>query len=40
VVNFKANSGLIGEFVDVRVTEALTNSLRGELVSYDHPQPA
>jgi tRNA-2-methylthio-N6-dimethylallyladenosine synthase len=40
VVNFKADPGLIGQFVDVRVTEALTNSLRGELLSYDHPQPA
>jgi tRNA-2-methylthio-N6-dimethylallyladenosine synthase len=33
VVNFKGESGLIGEFVDVVITEALPNSLRGELVT-------
>ncbi|MDM8562946.1 tRNA (N6-isopentenyl adenosine(37)-C2)-methylthiotransferase MiaB [Candidatus Marithioploca araucensis] len=33
VVNFKANASLIGEFVAVRITEALPNSLRGELMS-------
>jgi tRNA-2-methylthio-N6-dimethylallyladenosine synthase len=34
VVNFKANDyDLIGEFVNVRITEALPNSLRGELHS-------
>jgi len=32
VVNFKGNPELIGEFVDVTITEALPNSLRGELV--------
>jgi tRNA-2-methylthio-N6-dimethylallyladenosine synthase len=32
VVNFFGHDGLIGEFVDVRLTEALPNSLRGELV--------
>lgn len=32
VVNFKADESLIGEFVDVSITEALPNSLRGELV--------
>jgi len=32
VVNFDAAPGLIGEFVDVRITEALPNSLRGEIV--------
>ncbi|MCU7934220.1 MAG: tRNA (N6-isopentenyl adenosine(37)-C2)-methylthiotransferase MiaB [Candidatus Thiodiazotropha sp. (ex Dulcina madagascariensis)] len=30
VVNFDAPFGLIGRFVDVRITEALPNSLRGE----------
>jgi tRNA-2-methylthio-N6-dimethylallyladenosine synthase len=30
VINFKGNSSLIGEFVDVTVTEVLPNSLRGE----------
>ena len=32
VVNFAGDQALIGEFVEVRVTEALPNSLRGELV--------
>jgi len=33
VVNFAAVPDLIGEFADVRITEALPNSLRGELVA-------
>jgi tRNA-2-methylthio-N6-dimethylallyladenosine synthase len=33
VVNFDADPALIGAFVDVRITEALPNSLRGELVT-------
>ncbi|MFO8024222.1 tRNA (N6-isopentenyl adenosine(37)-C2)-methylthiotransferase MiaB [Thiohalophilus sp.] len=33
VVNFKGDSELIGEFVEVTITEAMPNSLRGELVS-------
>lgn len=32
VVNFDAAPELIGQFVDVRITEALPNSLRGEIV--------
>ncbi len=32
VVNFAASQDLIGEFVDVRIIEALPNSLRGELL--------
>lgn len=32
VVNFKGSQDLIGTFVDVRITEAHPNSLRGELV--------
>jgi tRNA-2-methylthio-N6-dimethylallyladenosine synthase len=35
VVNFAAPASLIGQFVEVRITEALPNSLRGEL-----PEPA
>ncbi|WP_456373652.1 tRNA (N6-isopentenyl adenosine(37)-C2)-methylthiotransferase MiaB [Thiolapillus sp.] len=31
VVNFTAPASLIGQFVEVRITEALPNSLRGEL---------
>jgi tRNA-2-methylthio-N6-dimethylallyladenosine synthase len=33
VVNFEGSDELIGQFVTVRITEALPNSLRGELVS-------
>lgn len=33
VVNFKGDPELVGEFVDVTITEALPNSLRGELVN-------
>ncbi len=32
-VNFPAPPRLIGQFVDVRITEALSNSLRGEVVT-------
>ena len=35
VVNFPGNRRLIGRFVRVRITEALANSLRGELVDID-----
>ena len=33
VVNFSADHDLIGQFAQVRITEALPNSLRGELVN-------
>jgi len=33
VVNFVGEDALIGKFVDVRITEAYTNSLRGELLA-------
>jgi tRNA-2-methylthio-N6-dimethylallyladenosine synthase len=33
VVNFTADSSLIGSFVDVKITEALPNSLRGVLLN-------
>ncbi|PID63676.1 MAG: tRNA (N6-isopentenyl adenosine(37)-C2)-methylthiotransferase MiaB [Gammaproteobacteria bacterium] len=40
VVNFPADSELIGQFADVRITEARPNSLRGELVWVpDNRQP-
>lgn len=32
VVNFKADTHLIGKFVNIKVTESLPNSLRGEVV--------
>ncbi len=37
VVNFAGDAGLIGKFVDVRITEALPNSLRGEFVDVAEP---
>jgi len=36
-VNFTADQSMIGQFVNVRVTEALPNSLRGELLSVIEP---
>ena len=33
VVNFDGNAALLGEFVTVRITEALPNSMRGELAT-------
>ena len=33
VVNFDGSADLIGQFVDVRITEALPNSLRGEIMA-------
>ena len=33
VVNFPGNSRLIGEYVDVKITEAAAHSLRGEIVT-------
>jgi len=35
VVNFDADPALIGKFVDVKITEALPNSLRGAVVSTE-----
>jgi tRNA-2-methylthio-N6-dimethylallyladenosine synthase len=35
VVNFDADPVLIGKFVDVKITEALPNSLRGEVVATE-----
>ena len=40
VVNFDGGTELIGSFVDVRITEALPNSLRGRLVQEDKLQVA
>jgi tRNA-2-methylthio-N6-dimethylallyladenosine synthase len=39
VVNFKGHPRLIGEFVNVRITKALPNSLRGEAVAIDKQAP-
>ncbi len=35
VVNFAGNASLIGQFVNVKITEALPNSLRGEIIHDD-----
>jgi len=35
VVNFPGHPRLIGRFVQVRITQALSNSLRGEIVAFD-----
>lgn len=35
MVNFKGNARLIGHMVDVRITDALANSLRGEIVTHE-----
>lgn len=35
VVNFDGNARLIGHFVDIQITEALPNSLRGRLVAVE-----
>lgn len=35
VVNFSGSSRLIGQFVDVRITQARPNSLRGEILTRD-----
>ena len=37
VVNFDADPALIGRFVEVEITEALPNSLRGRLVAVEEP---
>jgi tRNA-2-methylthio-N6-dimethylallyladenosine synthase len=39
VVNFQGDIKLIGRFADVRITEALANSLRGELVDAADNRP-
>jgi hypothetical protein len=38
-VNFDGDARLIGRFVDVRITEALPNSLRGRLVAVRDAEP-
>ena len=40
VVNFDGNPRLIGEFVNVRITEAMPNSLRGQIVFIDESTEA
>jgi tRNA-2-methylthio-N6-dimethylallyladenosine synthase len=38
-VNFAGHPRLVGSFVDLRITEARTNSLRGEVVAFADPAP-
>jgi tRNA-2-methylthio-N6-dimethylallyladenosine synthase len=33
VVNFSGDASLIGQFINIQITEALPNSLRGELTN-------
>ncbi len=40
VVNFPGNPRLIGQFINVEITDILPNSLRGEIVTIDEAQPA
>ncbi|SEP07239.1 tRNA (N6-isopentenyl adenosine(37)-C2)-methylthiotransferase MiaB [Aquisalimonas asiatica] len=40
VVNFPGHPRLIGRFAQVRITEALPNSLRGEMVGFHDDEPA
>ena len=35
VVNFVGLDSLVGQFVDVQITQALNNSLKGELAKND-----
>jgi tRNA-2-methylthio-N6-dimethylallyladenosine synthase len=35
VVNFSGNKRLIGTLIDIKITEALPNSLRGEIIVND-----
>jgi tRNA-2-methylthio-N6-dimethylallyladenosine synthase len=40
MVNFAGPPRLIGHFVDVRITEAMSNSLRGRVVDVDEETAA
>jgi tRNA-2-methylthio-N6-dimethylallyladenosine synthase len=40
LVNFDGPPGLIGRFVDIAITEALPNSLRGRLTACPEPPAA
>jgi len=35
IVNFKGNKRLIGQFINVKITKVLPNSLRGEIITID-----
>ncbi|KTT09341.1 tRNA (N6-isopentenyl adenosine(37)-C2)-methylthiotransferase MiaB [Pseudacidovorax intermedius] len=36
VVNFEAPARLVGQMVDVRITQALSHTLRGEVLTHEH----
>ena len=36
IINFPGHSRLIGQIIDVRVTDVLTNTLRGEIITTEH----
>lgn len=38
VVNFKGDESMVGQFVDARITKALPNSLRGEIINHVNKQ--
>lgn len=40
IVNFSGDSDLIGSFIDVKITHAYPNSLRGSLISSTHDNPS
>ena len=40
VVNFKGSNDLVGQFIDIEITEALPNSLRGTLPVSELPEAA
>jgi tRNA-2-methylthio-N6-dimethylallyladenosine synthase len=40
VVNFEGHPRLIGQFAEVTITEALSNSLRARIVALDEPTTA
>ena len=40
IVNFPANPRLIGQMVNVRITQALTNTLRGEIITTESTSTA
>jgi tRNA-2-methylthio-N6-dimethylallyladenosine synthase len=39
VVNFKGQPRLVGQMIDVKITEAMQRSLRGEVLTADRPLP-
>lgn len=40
IINFPGQARLIGQIIDVRVTDVLTNTLRGEIITTEHTSSA